>query len=103
MQVTIEVDEKKVSYALDPSQIYYWAKEQHWKYPNGNTRLPSIALTEQDTGKRFKLTPEDFVKALVKLAAVAPYHFTNVVCDAGDCWTGDAIIQVACFGEIKYG
>lgn len=37
------------------------------------------------------------------MAAMAPRHYANMVAGRGDAETGDVLVQIACFGEIKYG
>ncbi len=60
---------------------------------------------EESTGKEKKhqIGKKEIAKALQLMAEKWPQHFKDVVKESGDAVTGDVLIQLACFGDIKYG
>ena len=70
-------------------------------------------FTEQDTGKRFFITPKKLEKAAADLFVAAPLndYYTRAIAQlvtkgcAGDVGSdiADALIQWACFGKVIYG
>ena len=45
----------------------------------------------------------DWPRIVALMATKTPRHFANMIREAGDAETGDVFVQLACFGEIKYG
>jgi hypothetical protein len=42
-------------------------------------------------------------RVLALMATKTPRHFANIVGERGDSETGDVLVQLACFGELRYG
>ncbi len=59
-------------------------------------------LVELDTGERIKLR-EQWATGLRLMAEKYPRRFAEVVDGTGDATTGDVLIQLAAFGELRYG
>lgn len=63
----------------------------------------SVVFREADGGELFEFTSQDWPRAIAQMATTTPYHFANMIAGRGDATTGDILIQLACFQEIKYG
>ena len=59
-------------------------------------------LVELDTGERIQLR-EQWAAGLRLMAQKYPRKFAEVVDGTGDATTGDVLIQLAAFGELRYG
>lgn len=59
-------------------------------------------LVELDTGERIQLR-EQWAAGLRLMAQKYPRRFAEVVEGTGDATTGDVLIQLAAFGELRYG
>jgi hypothetical protein len=57
-------------------------------------------LVEIDTGERIAL---QWAAGLRLMAERYPRKFAELVNETGDCTTGDVLIQLAAFGELRYG
>jgi len=79
--------------------IYYWCR----RATAGSLDWLRVSLLEWDTGTTFELTAEDWPRVVSLMAAKAPHHYANMVAGRGDAVTADVLVQLACFGEIKYG
>ncbi len=79
--------------------IYYWCSSAMLSAP-----APLRArFQEADGGATFEFTNADWPRIVALMATKAPRHFANMIREAGDAETGDVLVQIACFGEIKYG
>jgi len=79
--------------------IYYWCR----RAAVGSLDWLRVSLLEGDTGTTFELTAEVWPRVVSLMAAKAPHHYANMVGGRGDAVTADVLVQLACFGEIKYG
>lgn len=75
--------------------IYYWARDR--ALDGGG-----YTITEYD-GAAYRLDREKIARGLGLMAAQHPRHFCRVVDGSADHVTGDVLIQLALFGELKYG
>jgi hypothetical protein len=87
--------------------IQYWARAVSYELPPRGFESESdlgIAcdLIELDTGERFSLQ-EQWMAAVRLMAEKYPRKFAEIVNETGDCTTGDVLIQLAVFGEVRYG
>lgn len=79
--------------------IYYWCRSAMVSAPD-----PLRArFQEADGGATFEFTAADWPRIVALMATKAPRHFANMIREVGDAVTGDVLVQIACFGEIKYG
>jgi hypothetical protein len=62
-----------------------------------------VSFLETETGEWLSLTPSDWARALARMALQHPRHFADMISGHGDAATGDVLIQLACFQEVKYG
>jgi len=79
--------------------IYYWCSQA----TVSATHPLGARFCERDGGAVFRFTMADWPRIVAVMATKAPRHFANMVREAGDAETGDVLVQLACFGEIKYG
>ena len=90
--------------------VQYWAKVlQCWvpgraglaEDPATDLRLVCDVL-ELESGERISLQ-DKWSTALRLMADRYPHKFADMVTGTGDCTTGDVLIQLAAFGELRYG
>ena len=90
--------------------IQYWAKAislwtpaQSARPDESETDLPLVCdLIERDSGEHFSLHGQ-WAIGLRLMAERYPRNFAELVSGTGDCTTGDVLIQLAAFGELRYG
>jgi hypothetical protein len=79
--------------------IYYWCSAAMLSAPD-----PLRArFQEADGGAVFEFATADWPRIVALMATKEPRHYANMVCERGDAETGDVLVQLACFGELKYG
>lgn len=111
MKIEIEIDENMLRYVIGAARLD-WASTTHWDPNTLTLRLLDI----DDNNERYSLGPVQFAHALTTLASATKkctatntleaelaHHFRDIISGSHDCVTGDVLIQVACFGEVKYG
>jgi hypothetical protein len=82
--------------------IQYWGQLVAFQPEHrGDLRLV-CDVVERDTGERLVLQ-DRWADALRLMAARYPRKFVEVVEGSGDQTTGDVLIQLAAFGELRYG
>lgn len=99
MKIEIKLTDDWVRDLLGGAYIAYWAKVLSW-----NRKTLRIKLKVED-GTVAVITKKDIVAGLGKMAQDkdAARHLASIVSDSTDAYTGDAVIQMAAFGELKYG
>lgn len=78
--------------------IYYWAAKKSQRHPDGHW-----SVVDADDDKRYHLTIRYLRLALQTMSEKYPKLFGRIVSGNTDADTDDALVQVACFGELKYG
>jgi hypothetical protein len=90
------VDSRSPSAPADYARVTYeWQKSL---YPGGSITL--AVIDEDDT---YTVTHEALGRALALMAAKHPKHFSDLMSGTGDASTGDIFLQLAAFGEVRYG
>lgn len=102
MIVTFEIDDQIVTEAIGGATIGYWADQRDSETAWSRHRM-ELVVVERDPRKVIALTPADFARGAAILAQNAPSTFARLASGNADAYTGDALIQCAAFGEIKYG
>lgn len=103
MKIAVNITIKRVVELIESNCSAYWAKKFRWK------GRPGFQIVEHDDGpeKLHIVTPAKLQRGLELMAKAGPdeggHHFANMLTDSTDAWTGDALIQFAVFGELKYG
>lgn len=104
MKIEVTISTKRLHDLIEGAGSAYWAKNFKW---NSKT---SFSLVEHypKVPVKHKVTREMLRKGLVAMAKSkrneGGWHFPNVMEDGtDDMYTGDALIQYAIFGELKYG
>jgi len=90
--------------------ITYWARvTQYWVPGRGGLSIEPVTdlhlvcdLVERDSGRSFSLRGK-WQAALRLMAERYPRKFAEVLEGSVDSTTGDILIQLATFGEVKYG
>jgi len=103
--VTIDVPDQLVTDTIITALeggINYWCRSAE----RGSADRLNITFFENEgphPGTRHAFVASDWPRILATMATKAPRHFANLVGDYGDAVTADVLVQIACFGEIKYG
>ncbi len=126
MKIEIEVPERFIADQICTaceSGIYYWVDQSEGVEFKGEGNVPddadeitkqfphywapiqdgAMCFTEAETGKKFEIKKADFGTALELMATKYTRHFSHMMSEQGDAITADVLIQLAAFGEIKYG
>ena len=90
--------------------IQYWARVACWGRPGRTVERAELDgvvrfacdLVVHDTGERPVLR-DQWVAGLRLMAERNPRRFAEVVDGTGDARTGDVLIQLTAFGELRYG
>ena len=104
MKITIEIDDDIIRRAIGSAKIDYWTSKAEWIDRAGLT----LRIVEddpdpgEDDGEGITLTPMRIAEGVRVLAEKFPHHFADLIAEKGDMYTGDLLIQCACFGEEKY-
>lgn len=97
MKIEIEISDDLLVTYLRGANVRYWGVRFDWD--GGFT----AGVHERDGDVVHQLTRKNVCAGLVVLATKYPHHFAALVADKGDGYTGDALVQCALFGELKYG
>lgn len=102
MKLAIEIHDENIDGALAEPASRYWASEAEWR---GAPLSCGFVKEIIEGGKpmRHVLTPEKLQGALVKMAEKHPKHFERLWLGTYDGETGDVLLQLMAFGEVKYG
>jgi hypothetical protein len=106
VHIQVEIKTKYLRGVIAGAGSAHWARDL--EFTGGRDSLAFTIVEHNDSRDEsewthHKVTHLQVASALSKLAAVAPHHFSSLIEQNDDMWTGDAILQVACFGELKYG
>lgn len=103
MKFQVEIGNDTVRHVIEGANIFYWADRERVGW-NPRTMVLTFEDTEDDK-ERYRLTRADFEHGLAVMAKECPVELAAILADDGsaDSYTGDALIQCAAFGELKYG
>ena len=88
--------------------IQYWADVLEWRLPTQAIDEAAVdpnvvcVLRERDGGKVYSLQGR-WLLALQIMATAYPKTFGQILRDSSDANSGDVLIQLAMFGELRYG
>ena len=111
MKIEIEISDKHIRQLISGAGSRYWADDFEWATSShGRPWALAFTIVEYEDGppKTHTVTPAMLAEGLSKMSKVprnkGGWHFENCM-EGGsdDAWTGDALIQFAIFGELKYG
>jgi hypothetical protein len=101
MKITIEILDERIADYVGRAYIGYWCDDSAW-----SRKTLSLAVHESDPDAGSdgwcRVGPAQFATALGIMATQFPARFAELVSDSGDMYTGDLLVQLACFGEEKY-
>lgn len=112
MNIQIEIPDKTIADVLCcawEGGSNYWAEADGQPYDlEGNLLLRSgdggIPVYDLEDGrKRHTLTLTSVRAGLSKMATKAPKQLGAILAEDADAITGDVLLQLCIFGEIKYG
>lgn len=100
MKLEIEIDDKEFEWLMGSCNSSYWAEQSQ----KGDVmRVRELDAEEGKPGPWIPLTEERRREGLRLLFAKAPRHAADFVKKMYDGDTGDAWLQLAVLGEVKYG
>lgn len=118
MKITIDIPDECIRDLIESADSGYWADKFKWITPLGEEwtaregQCPIFKIREHrgtyERGDMHTVTRQMIEDGLVKMASAnadeGGHHFACVLDDRkSDMWTGDALIQFATFGKLKYG
>lgn len=122
MKIEIDIPEANIasaiSSAVDSGGITYWSSEVCFGGPKGKVsgwaserdeclfrplQKGLLKIYDNDSHLNIVLKKKDFIKGIKLMAVNYPGQFAALLESSTDRLTGDILIQLACFGEIKYG
>lgn len=105
MNITIKIADKRIRELISEAGSRYWARDLEFR---GKSLAFAVIEHGAKEERKHTVTAKMIRTGLTKMANAASdeggHHFA-AVCDEdkSDMNTGDAIIQFAIFGELKYG
>lgn len=111
MNIVIKINDTRVRELIEDANARYWARGLALQEGSlAFTIIEHGGIHEPDCGGEttHAVTEEMIIAGLTKMANAGHNeggHYFAEVRDwkQGDGWTGDAVIQFAIFGEMKYG
>lgn len=106
MKILIDISDRRI-HQLICGACVYWFQGFEWLDVD-TLKFRLMDTGDDDTGPVYILDGNSLRTGLMKMAAAkrneGGHHFADCMEDGNDdAWTGDALIQFACFGEMKYG
>ncbi len=99
MKITIEIPDENIHGALAGPHSGYWAKSCEW-----DPATCSGIVVAHDCSDVVAMTPEKLQNALLLMSQHCPRHFSNLLASGlYDGVTGDLLLQLIAFGELRYG
>lgn len=115
VDIPLELVESAVMSAFD-SGIAYWARVKDYAnlddtplliaevpFREGGWVQLEEVWSEDPTERCDRLSLATLQTGLRRMVLASPYQFGELVAGRGDAWTGDVLVQLAVFGEVKYG
>lgn len=97
MKITIEVPDDLIESYVNRSRaaVGYWCSS--WKNLDHGAILKC-----HDDDVAYMFSKAKLREALVVMAERYPHKLAEILGDKGDKYTGDLLVQLACFGEERY-
>lgn len=95
MKLTIEVPDEHINGALAAPHSRYWADSAQWD--------PTKRSGKNGQHAPIELNSHALKTALCLMATVCPRHFSRLMAGEYDGVTGDILLQLMAFGELRYG
>lgn len=104
MRVEIEISSAHLRHVLRSAHISYWG--EYTKFVDGklaNCDDLHCLVVEEDSKRMFVVSGPELRNAIAVAAQKFP-HLVEALLDdrKSDMYTGDLLVQLACFGEEKY-
>ncbi len=105
MKVTINVPNDNLDSALSEGLRYGRGGGWIGGYFRGRPNVGATTVSEEDGGREYVIDAEKLNAALVRMAENPrlAHHFAALLTGKSDAETGDVLIQLACFGALRYG
>lgn len=104
MKVLLDVPDDVLCAVVEGAHIRYWARDVRF---SPSALLLVLREREGDDGdaitEPIRVDAAGFELALARMAAMAPAQFGRLIAGDWDADTGDVLVQLACFGDVKYG
>lgn len=95
---TVTVPEERLVDYIERADISYWGAVVAW-----NPEILNMTISDDEAdGKLVMIERRHWELALQIATEKFGNVFADLMSDSGDMYTGDILIQLACFGEEKY-
>jgi hypothetical protein len=102
IKIEIEVPVDRLDKYIRHADIRHWGEMQAWR----PRKLELDLVVEDDEvardQRKIYVGVDEFRRGLVEMAAKLPHHFRDFMANKGDAYTGNVLVQLAAFGEIRY-
>jgi hypothetical protein len=98
MKIKIDIPDKHINGALAEPRSRYWASEAKWD----PEEREGYAI-ERESGERHQLGSSKLQAALIHLAERRPTDLAALLSGNYDGETGDILLQLMAFGEVRFG
>ncbi len=100
MKIQLDIPLQYIEHIIRGAYIGYWAR----MHIGRALRYTIEELPDGESNPRvFQIGPARIQRALFLMSSACPQHLPGVLTGRGDNTVGDALVQLACFGELKYG
>lgn len=98
MRITIDVPDEVIDDVLCEPHARYWCREASW-----SAHFHVGACVDGETGAKFPLNRTVLKRALSLMATHHSRSFARLLSASWDGETGDILLQLMAFGEVRYG
>lgn len=99
MKFEIEVDDLVIIDTIERADTSHWCSSWDQKLTDGSFWF---IREDDDSETRIVVGPSELARGLSIMAVKHSLHFSNMIRGAGGGWMGDILVQLCCFGEIRY-
>ena len=104
MDITIKIDDKRIHELISDAGSRYWARDLVFRGQLGFTLVEHADNSYTRHNVSAKMVRDGLTKMAHAKHDQGGHHFAAVLdFQSNDMYTGDAIIQFAIFGKLKYG
>lgn len=102
IKIEVEIPAERLDNYIRRADIAHWGEMKTWK----PQKLELDLVVENDEvpadQRKIRVGIAELQRGLAAMASRLPRHFLDFVTDEGDGYTGNILVQLAAFGEIRF-